>query len=201
MTDAGIATAGILQRVLDAAGAIRAAVYDGTTENPNESSLDACLAIWRNEGCDGLIALGGGSPIDPSKALALIVSHGGNFADYVVGTRGSEKIGHVAPQIAIPTAAGTGAEVGRACVMTLCDGRKTVAVNLDLVADTVICDPELTLSLPPRLTAATGIDALSHGIETTLSPAEKPPAAAIALGCIGRASRWLRVAVDDGANR
>ena len=70
-----------------------------------------------------------------------------------------------------------------------------------MVADTVICDPELTLSLPPRLTAATGIDALSHGIETSLSKSDNPPAASIALDCIARASNWLRIAVEDGANR
>ncbi len=201
VTDAGVAAAGLLQRVLDAAGPARPVTYDGTTENPTEASLDACMEIWQEQGCDGVIALGGGSPIDLSKAVALLASHGGRFADYGVKTGGSEKIGKVAPQIAIPTAAGTGAEVGRACVMTLHDGRKTVAVNLNMVADTVLCDPELTLSLPPRLTAATGIDALSHGIETTLSTSVNPPAASIALDCVRRASAWLRVAVDDGANR
>lgn len=201
VTDAGVAAAGILQRVLDAAGSVQPIVYDGTTENPTEASLDQCMEIWRNKDCDGVIALGGGSPIDLSKAVALLASHGGCFADYGVKTGGSEKIGRVAPQIAIPTAAGTGAEVGRACVLTLNDGRKTVAVNLNMVADTVICDPELTLSLPPRLTAATGIDALSHGIETSLSKSDNPPAASIALDCVARASNWLRIAVEDGANR
>ncbi len=201
VTDAGVAAAGILQRVLDAAGAIRPVVYDGTSENPTEASLEACMTIWQAEGCDGVIALGGGSPIDLSKAVALIASHGGSFADYTMKAGGSESIGRVAPQIAIPTAAGTGAEIGRACVLKVHDGRKLVAVNLNMVADTVICDPELTLSLPPRLTAATGIDALSHGIETTLSPVDNPPAAAIALDCVRRASQWLPVAVEDGSNR
>ncbi len=201
ITDKGIASAGILQRTLDAAQPHKLVLYHETTENPNEASLEACLALWTENACDGVIALGGGSPIDLAKAVALLASHGGSFADYGVKTGGSEQIGNVAAQIAIPTAAGTGAEVGRACVMTLRNGRKTVAVNLNMVADVVICDPGLTISLPPRLTAATGIDALSHGIETFCSPTVNPPAEAIARDCIARAARWLPVAVEDGSNR
>lgn len=200
ITDKGIAAAGLLQRALDAAQPHKLVLYNETTENPNEASLEACLALWTENACDGVIALGGGSPLDLAKAVALLASHGGSFADYGVKTGGSEQIGKVAPQIAIPTAAGTGAEVGRACVMTLRNGRKTVAVNLNMVADVVICDPGLTISLPPRLTAATGIDALSHGIETFCSPIVNPPAEAIARDCIARAARWLPVAVEDGSN-
>ena len=201
VTDKGIAAAGILERVLDAALPSKPLIYDGTSENPTEASLLECLEIWKEEGCDGVVALGGGSPIDLAKAVALLATHGGRLADYDVKTGGSVGIGRVASQVAIPTAAGTGAEVGRACVMTLLDGRKCVAVNLNMVADVVICDPELSFSLPPRLTAATGIDALSHGLETTMSPWENPPAGAIALDCVERAAEWLPVAVGDGSNR
>jgi 4-hydroxybutyrate dehydrogenase len=201
VTDRGIADVGILQRALDAAAPSRPVVYDATTENPTEQSLLACLDIWNDKGCDGVIALGGGSPIDLAKAVSLLSSHGGNLADYNVKMGGSAKIGRVSPQIAIPTAAGTGAEVGRACVMSLLDGSKIIAVNLNLVADLVICDPELTLSLPPRLTAATGIDALSHGVETYCSTWENPPAAAIGLEAVRRAANWLPVAVENGADR
>ncbi|WP_425418918.1 iron-containing alcohol dehydrogenase [Oricola indica] len=201
VTDKGVANAGILEKALAAAAPFTPVVYDGTSENPTEASLLECLDIWADMGCDGVIALGGGSAIDLAKAIALISSHGGKLADYDVKTGGSGAIGKVSPQIAIPTAAGTGAEVGRACVMSLLDGRKMAVVNLNMVADTVICDPELTLSLPPRLTAATGIDALSHGIETTMSTMVNPPAAAIALDCIARAAKWLPVAVEDGSNR
>ena len=201
VTDRGIADAGILQRALDAALPSRPVVYDGTTENPTEQSLLDCLEIWSERGCDGVIALGGGSPIDLAKAVALLTSHGGKLADYSVKTGGSTKIGKVSPQIAIPTAAGTGAEVGRACVMSLLDGSKIVTVNLNLVANLVICDPELTLSLPPRLTAATGIDALSHGVETYCSTWDNPPAAAIGLEAAKRAAKWLPVAVENGADR
>ena len=201
ITDPGVSQAGILQRALDAAAPIKPVIYDQTSENPAEQSLLDCLALWQQESCDGVIALGGGSPIDLGKAVALLTSHGGALADYNVKTGGSANIGTVSPQIAIPTAAGTGAEVGRACVMTLLNGEKSVAVNLNMVADTVICDPDLTLSLPPRLTAATGIDALSHGIEAACSTFVNPPAAAIALDCVARVAKWLPVAVEDGQNR
>ena len=192
VTDKGIAATGILDWALDAASPFTPELYDGTTENPTEDSLQECLEMWNDRGCDGLIALGGGSPIDLSKAIALIASHGGSLADYSVKSGSSGLIGKIAPQIAVPTAAGTGAEVGRACVMTLQDGSKSVAVNLNLVADAVICDPELTVTLPPRLTAATGIDALSHGIETILSPLENPPAEAIAFDCVARPRSGFR---------
>jgi len=201
VTDQGVANAGLLERALKAAKPFKPIVYDGTTENPTEQSLQECLEIWKDNGCDGVIALGGGSPIDLSKAVALLSSHGGKLADYNVKTGGSENIGKVSPQIAIPTAAGTGAEVGRACVMSLLDGSKIVAVNLNMVADTVICDPELTLSLPSSLTAATGIDALSHGVETYCSTWSNPPAAAIGLDAVKRAAKWLPIAVEDGSNR
>ena len=201
VTDKGIADAGILQRALDAAKPCTPVVYDGTTENPTEQSLLECLDIWRDKGCDGVIALGGGSPIDLSKAVALLTSHGGKLADYNVKFAEPDRIGKVSPQIAIPTAAGTGAEVGRASVMSLLDGSKSVAVSLNMVADVVICDPELTVSLPPYLTAATGIDALSHGIEAYCSSLINPPAAAIALDATSRAARWLPLAVQDGGNR
>lgn len=201
ITDKGVAAAGILEKALNAARPFQPVVYDGTSENPTEQSLLECLDIWNDKGCDGVIAVGGGSPIDLAKAVALLTSHGGKLADYDVKTGGSEAIGKISPQIAIPTAAGTGAEVGRACVMSLLDGTKSIAVNLNMVADVVICDPELTLSLPPRLTAATGIDALSHGMETTMSLWINPPAGAIALDCIARAAKWLPIAVQDGSNR
>lgn len=201
ITDPGIAAAGILGRVLAAMQPKKPALYEQTSENPNESNLLACLDLMEEHGCDGIIAVGGGSAIDLSKAVALISSHGGRLADYNVKTGGSDRIGKVTPQIAIPTAAGTGAEIGRACVMTLLDGTKSVAVNLNMVADTVICDPGLTFTLPPFLTAATGIDALSHGIEAYCSTMINPPAAAIALEAARRTAKWLPVAVNNGASR
>jgi alcohol dehydrogenase class IV len=136
--------------------------------------------------------------MDLGKAVALLASQGGSFSDYNVKTGGSAAIRRVLPHVAIPTAAGTGAEIGRACVLTTDDGRKTVVVNLEMVAHSIICDPELTLTSPAWLTAATGIDALSHGIETFLSPNFNPPAEAIALDCITRITGNIERATSKG---
>jgi alcohol dehydrogenase class IV len=100
----------------------------------------------------------------------------------------------------VPTTAGTGAEVGRACSITLRSGRKVACVSLHLIPRVAICDPELTLSLPPRLTAATGMDALSHGIEALCSTRVNPPADAIALDCAARVGRWLERSCRDGGD-
>ena len=200
ITDPGLERAGILARVLEVLRPDKPVIFAATPENPTEAALGVCLKIWSAEECDGIIGLGGGSPLDLAKAVALIASHGGKFADYDVKTGGSARIGKVVPHVAIPTAAGTGAEVGRASVMTLASGRKCVAVNLDMVANTVICDPELTYSLPSGMTAATGIDAVSHCVETYLSPSVNPPADAIALDGLRRAARWLPIAVRNGSD-
>ena len=106
----------------------------------------------------------------------------------------------VAPLIAIPTTAGTGAEVGRASLMTLADGRKVGIISQHLIPRLALCDPELTLGLPAWLTAATGLDALSHCIETFLSPRDNPPAEAIALDGAGRIWRNLERAFADGSD-
>ena len=201
ISDQGIAAAGHLDRVLDAALPFRPEIFIGPNDTAREDCLLRCLDIWRGKGCDGLIALGGGSAIDLSKAVALVSSHGGKFEDYVVGAAGAAAVGNVSPQIAIPTAAGTGAELGRACVMQLASGGKSVVVSLNMVAETVLCDPGLTLTLPAQLTAATGADALSHGIEAAVSLTENPPAKAIAMDCVARAAAWLRAAVEDGSDR
>src|ERR671911_998232 len=107
----------------------------------------------------------------------------------------------VAPVIAIPTTAGTGSEVGRGALINLSDGRKVGLISPHLIPKRAICDPELTVMLPPRLTAATGMDALSHCIETFLSPRFNPPADAIALDGAGRIVRHLERAVENGADR
>ena len=199
ITDPGIMRAGISAVVIDNLGGRRHALFSDTAENPTEENLRDALAVFTTSGCDGLIAVGGGSPMDLGKAVALLLSHGGAFADYDVKTGGSEKIRRVLPHIAIPTAAGTGAEIGRACVLTTDDGRKKVAVSLEMVAHGIICDPELTLSLPPMMTAATGMDALSHGIETYLSTRYNPPADAIALDAVRRIAGNIETATIDGS--
>jgi 4-hydroxybutyrate dehydrogenase len=124
----------------------------------------------------------------------------GGLAQYALIDGGLDRItSKVAPIIAIPTTAGTGSEVGRAALITVNDGRKLGLVSPYLIPRRAICDPDLTLGLPPHLTAATGMDALSHCIETFLSPRINPPAEAIALDGAGRIWRHLETAVREGA--
>lgn len=166
-----------------------------------ESAVLAALAQYKAEGCDGIVALGGGSPIDLAKGVALLATHDGPLEQYAMIYGGLGRIGaHVAPVIAIPTTAGTGAEVGRAALLTLDDGRKLGFISPHLIPKRAISDPELTLGLPPGLTAATGLDALSHCIETLCSPRFNPPAEAIALDGAGRIWRNIEIACKDGQN-
>ena len=200
ITDPGVVKAGLLERLL-AQLTTESFIYSDTPANPTEQAALEALTIFNEGQCDGVIALGGGSAIDLSKAVALLHSHGGDLNDYNVQTGGSEKIGEITPVIAVPTTAGTGAEVGRACVMTLANGQKYNAVSLNLIPKTVICDPELTLGLPPLMTAATGIDALSHGIESFVSTTVNPPAEGLALDCIRRISGNIQRAFHEGSDR
>jgi len=172
-----------------------------TPPNPTESAVNAALAMYRAEGCDGIVALGGGSPIDLAKGVALLATHEGTLETFAMIYGGLERItGAVAPVIAIPTTAGTGAEVGRAALLTLDDGRKLGIISPHLIPKRAICDPELTMGLPPMLTAASGLDALSHCIETLCSPRLNPPAEAIALDGAGRIWRSIEAAASGSGS-
>ncbi len=203
VTDPGIRAAGLLDPVLPAAaGGAAPAVFDETPPNPTEDAVEAALALYRETGGDGLVAVGGGSPIDLAKAVALRAAHEPPLGQYAMILGGAARItGDVAPVIAVPTTAGTGAEVGSAALITLRDGRKLALRAPCMIPDVAICDPDMTLGLPPVLTAATGMDALTHCIETFLSPRENPPADAIALDGAGRAMRYIERAVSDGSDR
>ena len=193
VADGGIRDAGLLGRAMEHLPADTAVFLD-TPPNPTESAVHAAAAMYRASGCDGIVAVGGGSPIDLAKGVALMATHGGRLEDYAVIYGGLERIGAVAPVIAVPTTAGTGAEVGRAALLTLDDGRKLGFLSPHLIPKRAICDPELTLGLPAGLTAATGLDALSHCIETYLSPRMNPVADAIALDGAERIWRSLPAA-------
>jgi alcohol dehydrogenase class IV len=162
----------------------------------------AALDLYRSRGCDGLIAIGGGSPIDLAKGVALLSTHEGPLEQYAAILGGIPKItSAVAPLIAVPTTAGTGSEVGRAALITLRDGRKLGFISPHLIPKRAVCDPDLTLGLPPALTAATGMDAITHCIETFLSPRFNPPAEAIALDGLVRALNNIERAVAQGSDR
>ena len=202
VTDRGIAAAGLLERLDAVLGTRPRSVFDEVPPNPTEEAALRALDQYRSEGCHGLIGFGGGSPIDLAKAVALLAAHPGPLAQYAMIEGGLARItDEVAPVIAIPTTAGTGSEVGRGSLINLSDGRKVGLISPHLIPKRAICDPELTLVLPPRLTAATGMDALSHCIETFLSPRFNPPADAIALDGAGRIVRHLERAVENGADR
>ena len=202
VTDPGIASGPLLARVREVLAPLQPAVFTATPQNPTEEAVEAAVAVYQQNGCDGVVALGGGSPIDLAKAVALLATHDGPLEQYAVIRGGLPKItSRMAPVIAIPTTAGTGSEVGRACLITLRDGRKLGFISPFMIPKVALCDPELTLGLPPRLTAATGMDALTHCIETYLSPRVNPPADAIALDGAQRAARWIRRAVEDGSDR
>jgi 4-hydroxybutyrate dehydrogenase len=201
VTDPGVRAAGLAERVVATLSTPQPALFEDTPSNPTEAAAETALALYHERDCDGVVALGGGSAIDLAKAVALLSTHPGTLGEYGIRGGGSARIGKIASVLAIPTTAGTGAEVGRAATLTLKDGRKIACVSLTLIPKTAICDPELTLSLPPRMTAATGMDALSHGIESYLSTWVNPPAAAIALDCVERAGRWIERAVAHGDDR
>ncbi len=198
VSDAGIEASGLLVRV-EALLPRGSAVFLGTPPNPTEQAVHAALAAYREAGCDGVVALGGGSPIDLAKGVALLATHSGDLEHFAAIYGGIQLITPaVAPMIAIPTTAGTGAEVGRAALLTLADGRKLGIISPHLIPRRAICDPDLTLGLPPYLTAATGLDALSHCIETFFSPRFNPTAEAIALDGAGRIWRNLPLAFANG---
>jgi hypothetical protein len=202
VTDPGLASSPIMARVLEALKCPHAVVYNRTPQNPDEESVANAAALFLERACDGLIAVGGGSPMDLAKGVALLATHDGPLEQFAMIHGGPAKItAKVAPVIAVPTTAGTGSEVGRAALITLRDGRKLGFISPHLIPRVALCDPELTLGLPPRLTAATGMDALTHCVETYLSPRVNPPADAIALDGAARAARWIRPAVADGSNR
>jgi alcohol dehydrogenase class IV len=203
IADKGVVAAGLIAGVQRQSAILQAApVFDATPTNPTEEAVEAALALYRQHGCDGLVAIGGGSPIDLAKGVALLASHDGPLENYAAILGGIPKItASVAPVIAVPTTSGTGSEVGRAALITLRDGRKLGFISPHLIPKLAICDPELTLGLPAWLTAATGMDAVTHCIETYLSPRENPPAEAIALDGLKRAIAFIERAVKDGANR
>ena len=177
-------------------------LFANTPQNPTEEAVEEAVQVYLAEKCDGIIAIGGGSSIDLAKGVALLATHPGPIEQYAVILGGLEKISSkVVPVIAVPTTAGTGSEVGRAALISLRDGRKLGFISPHLIPKIALCDPELTLGLPPSLTAATGMDALTHCIETYLSPRVNPPADAIAIDGAKRAATWIEVAFKDGSNR
>jgi 4-hydroxybutyrate dehydrogenase len=202
--DPGVVKAGIADRVkkvLEGAG-IPASVFDKVDPNPIEPNVVDGVAAYKSHNADVIVSVGGGSPLDVGKLVALKITHDRPLADYDDATGGDRFItSNIPPIINVPTTAGTGSEVGRSGVVTLkATGRKTVIFSPYLMAKAAILDPELTVSMPPRVTAATGFDALTHCIEAYLSLGDHPMADGIALSGIELCAKHLPRAVEAGAD-
>lgn len=203
VTDRGIVATGLLDRLLGALPeACSYQIYDRTPSNPTEAQVDEATELYKTRKCDGFIGLGGGSPIDLAKAVAIMASHDRPLAEYALVAGGRDRIqAFTPPIIAVPTTAGTGSEVSGGAMIILDDGRKLAFGSAHLVPKSAICDPALTLGLPPMLTAATGMDAIAHCIETFLAPGFNPMADAIALDGLERAWKYVKRATADGSDK
>lgn len=202
VTDKGVRQLGFLDRIEAVLGKAPAGVFDDTPGNPNEAAVRAATGLFKDIGADGIIAIGGGSALDLAKAVAILAAHGGALKTYAVIEGGLENItAKTWPTIAIPTTSGTGSEVGRGAIVILEDGRKVGLLSPHLIPRTAIVDPDLTMTLPPLLTAATGMDAISHCIETYLAPSFNPPADGIALEGLRRAWANIRKATETPDDR
>jgi len=202
VTDPGVRAAGIVQKALDAMPAMEVAVFDQTPSNPTEAAVRAATAAFHAGHCDGLIAVGGGSAIDCAKGVAISARHDGPLKHYATIEGGTNRITERAvPLIAVPTTSGTGSEVARGAILILDDGRKLGFHSWHLMPRAAICDSELTLGLPARLTAATGMDAIAHCMETFMAPAFNPPADGIALDGLERGWTHIERATRDGGDR
>ena len=202
VSDAGVKAAGILQKALDMLPGMTVAVFDQTPSNPTEAAVRAAAALYTSSGCDGLIAVGGGSAIDCAKGVAIAATHDEPLTSYATIEGGSAKItDRAAPLIAVPTTSGTGSEVARGAILIVDDHRKLGFHSWHIVPKAAICDPELTLGLPAKLTAATGMDAIAHCMETFMSAAFNPPADGIALDGLERGWAHIERATQDGSDR
>tara|TARA_R110001583_G_scaffold127716_2_gene279476 strand:+ start:87720 stop:88886 length:1167 start_codon:yes stop_codon:yes gene_type:complete len=202
VTDAGVRAAGLVDRALKELGGVdNVAVFDATPSNPTEAAVREALAVARAHQCDGLIALGGGSSIDCAKGVSIAATHEGPLARYATIEGGSPLITErVWPLIAVPTTAGTGSEVARGAIVIVEDGRKLGFHSWHLMPRLAILDPDLTLGLPPSLTAATGMDAIAHCMEAFMAPAFNPPADGIALDGLERGWANIATATLEGGN-
>jgi 4-hydroxybutyrate dehydrogenase len=197
VTDGGL----LEQGFVDCLGLDKPVVFSDIETNPTEASVLLGVETYRKEACDGIIALGGGSPMDAAKGIGILATHNLALEETAFIYGGLEKItSAAAPIIAIPTTSGTGSEVGRGALISMASGRKLAIISPHIIPKWSIVDPELTLDLPPLLTAATGMDALSHCLETYCSNVYNPVAGAIAIDGLRRGWMNIKAVVHDGQN-
>ena len=198
VTDPGIVNSGLVERILDVFDTnIHPTVFDKTPENPTEKACQEAAKIYRRNKCDCLIGFGGGSSIDLAKAAAILISHDNDLSSYSAIEGGTARIKDKLPIIiAIPTTSGSGSEVSRTAAIVSSKGRKLSLISKYLVPKIAIIDPTLTLNLPPFMTAATGMDALTTCVETYIATAYNPPADGIALDGLRRVADNIERAVE-----
>ena len=202
VTDRALATLPVTAGFLGGLAGLQVAVFDGVFGNPGASQSMAGAAAYKAHGADCVIGFGGGAALDVAKLVALMAVHDGEVIDYVWDQPSPRPIVHPLPHlVALPTTAGTGSEVGRSSVISedLTHVKRTV-FHATLLPAAVFADPELTLGLPAAVTAATGIDALTHNIESYLSPAWHPLCDGIALEGLRLGARALAKAVNEPAD-
>ena len=198
VTDKGIETAGLLSAITDqlTTAKLEFDTFSEVESNPKDHNVDAGTKMAKGLKADGLVAVGGGSPIDCAKAIAVLTTHGGAVRDY----EGKGKIsGNVLPLIAIPTTAGTGSEVTFSSVITDSgEGFKFTLKHPCIAPRIALLDPQMTITMPSGLTAATGMDALTHAIEGYTARVSEPLADAAALYAIELVAKYLKIAVFKG---
>ena len=205
VTDKGLAGSDIIQNSLSnlKQNSFEVILYSKVIGNPTGTNVNEGVEIYKKNNCDGVIAFGGGSGLDVGKAVAFMSGQDLPIWDFEdVGDNWTKaKSNSIAPIIAVPTTAGTGSETGRASVILNEDtGIKKIIFHPKFLPSIVILDPLLTKSLPPDITAATGMDALAHNLEAYCAPGYHPMADGIALEGIRIINNWLLAAVEDGSN-
>jgi len=202
VTDAGVKAAGLLDTALEAlrGSDVEPVVFDKVKANPGVELVDAGAAEYRAQGCDGLVAIGGGSSMDTAKGIGVVAVHDGSIVDYEWGH--SPIRSRIPPMIAVPTTAGTGSEVTLWAVIT--DPKRKIKFNVggtpDIASWVALIDPELTIKLPPGVTAGTGMDALAHAVECFTMVYHQPFTDAVALLAMEYVARYLRVAYSQANN-
>jgi choline dehydrogenase len=203
VTDKGLVKAGLADEATKVlkAGNVDYVLFDGVVPNPDIKLVDDAAAFFKAEGCDSLIGLGGGSPMDTAKSIGVVAENGGSILDYEWADPQPVKK-RIPPLVCVPTTAGTGSEVTLWAVIT--DPARKIKYNVGgtglIAAHVALIDPRLTLGLPPRITAGTGMDALTHAIECYTCAYAQPWPDAVALWAIETVGQWLRLAYAQGHN-
>jgi len=202
VTDPGVKAAGLLEVALEAlrGSDVEPVVFDRVKANPGVELVDAGAAEYRSQGCDGLVAIGGGSSMDTAKGIGVVAAHDGSIVDYEWGH--SPIRSRIPPMIAVPTTAGTGSEVTLWAVIT--DPKRRIKFNVggtpNIASWVALIDPELTVKLPAAVTAGTGMDALAHAVECYTMSYHQPFTDAVALLAMEYVARYLRVAFSQSNN-